>query len=122
VCTFSPSQITASATAPSVATLTIQTATNMALRQPTRHGKAGVASALLLPFASVLLFYRRRSSPLAGLLGLFVLCGVTFATLGTIMGCGGSAPPSTPAGTSQVVVTATSGSISQSTTISLTVQ
>jgi len=121
-CTFSPSQITASATAPSVATLTIQTATNMALRQPTRHGMAGVAAALLLPFASVLLFYRRRSSSLTGLLRLFVLCGAMFATLGTIMGCGGSAPPSTPAGTSQVVVTATSGSISQSTTISLTVQ
>jgi len=121
-CSFSPAQINAAGTAPGIATLSIQTAKSMSLLQPIRHGKAGVAAALLLPFASVLVFYRRRSSSLTGLFRLFVLCGVIFATIGTIMGCGGSAPPSTPAGTSEVVVTATSGSISQSVTISLTVQ
>jgi len=119
-CSFTPSQITASATAPSTAILTIQTSKTMALLQPSGHGVGGVAVALLLPFASVLVFYRRRSSALTGLLGLFVLCGIMFAAFGAIMGCG--AASSTPAGTSQVVVMATSGSITQSTTIALTVQ
>jgi uncharacterized protein (TIGR03118 family) len=103
-CSFTPSQITASATAPSTAILTIQTSKTMALLQPTGHGVGGVAVAVLLPFASV----------------LFVLSGIMFAAFGAIMGCG--AASSTPAGTSQVIVTATSGSITQSTTIALTAQ
>jgi uncharacterized protein (TIGR03118 family) len=119
-CSFAPPTITASATAPSIAVMTIQTSRTMALLERTGHGLAGVAPALLLPFASVLVFYRRRFSTLTNFLGLFVLCGIMLATLGTILGCGGSA--STPAGTSQVVVTAKSGSVSQSATISLTVQ
>ncbi|HEX4757842.1 MAG TPA: TIGR03118 family protein [Terracidiphilus sp.] len=119
-CTFLPAQITASATAPSTAILTIQTSKTMALLERTGHGVAGLAPALLLPFASVLVFYRRRFSALSGILGLFVLCGIMIAALGTVMGCGGGA--STPAGTSQVSVTATSGSITQTMTIALTVQ
>ena len=119
-CTFLPAQITASATAPSTAILTIQTSGTMAFLERTGHGAAGIAPALLLPLASVLLFYRRRFSALTNFLGLFVLCGIMSAALGTILGCGSSA--STPAGTSSVVVTAASGSISQTTTISLTVQ
>ena len=119
-CTFLPAQITASGTAPSTAILTIQTSGTMAFLERTGHGAAGVAPALLLPLASVLVFYRRRFSALTNFLGLFVLCGIMFAAFGTILGCGSSA--STPAGTSSVVVTATSGSISQTTTISLTVQ
>jgi uncharacterized protein (TIGR03118 family) len=113
-CAFTPSQIVASATTPSIALLSIQR-TNIALLS--RTGAAGVATALLLPFASFLLFYRRRSSALSGLVGLFILCGILFATLGTITGCTAS---TTPTGTSQVVVTATSGSITQSTPITLT--
>jgi uncharacterized protein (TIGR03118 family) len=119
-CSFTPSQVTAAATTPSTAIMTIQTSGTMAMLQPTGRGVAGVATALLLPFASVLVFYRRRSSALTGLFGLFVLCGIALAALGTITGCG--AVSSTPAGTSQVTVTATSGSITQTSTIALTVQ
>ncbi len=114
-CAFTPSEIVASATTPSFAILTVQR-TNMALLSHT--GGAGVATALLLPIASFLLFYRRRSFGIAGLVGMFVLCGILFAALGTLTGCTASAI--TPAGTSQVVVTATSGSITQSTPITLT--
>ena len=119
-CSFLPSQIVASANAPSTAILTIQTSRTMALLERTGHGVAGIAPSLLLPFASVLVFYRRRFSAFTNFIGLFVLCGIIFAAFGTIIGCGSST--STPAGTSQVGVTATSGSISQTTTISLTVQ
>jgi uncharacterized protein (TIGR03118 family) len=119
-CSFQPTQIVASANAPSTAILTIQTSKTMALLEHTGHGLAGIAPALLLPFASVLVFYRRRFSAFTGFLGLFVFCGIMFAASATIMGCGSAA--STPAGTSQVSVTAASGSITQTTTIALTVQ
>ena len=121
-CSFSPAQISATGTAPGTSTLTIQTTRIVAQLQHTQHGAAGIATALLLPFASVLMFYRRRSSALSGLLGMFVLCGILFAATGTMMGCGQSLPPSTPLGTSQVAVTATSGSTSQTVMIALTVQ
>jgi len=121
-CSFSPAQISASGTAPGTATLTIQTAgSSMALLQHTRDDAAGVATALLLPFAAILVFYRRRSTALSGMLSLFVLCGITLAAAGAMMGCGNS-KPTTPAGTSQVTVTATSGSVSQTVMIALTVQ
>lgn len=127
-CTFSPSQITATGTAPSIATLTIQTRGSTAAQlQSTKHGAAGIATAVLLPFASILVFYRRRLTGLSGLLGLFVLCVITLAAAGALMGCRGMAPmstppPITPTGTSQVTVMATSGSITQTATIALTVQ
>ena len=127
-CSFSPAQISASGTAPSISTVTIQTRGSTAARlQRTIRGAAGIATALLLPFASALVFYRRRSTALRGLLGLLVLCGITLAAAGAMMGCRGMAPMSTPtlttpAGTSQVTVTAASGSVSQTATISLTVQ
>ena len=119
-CTFLPAQFTASPTAPSTSILTIQTSKSMAMLQPTSRGAAGFATALLLPFASLLVFIRRRSSALNGLLGLFVLFAVVAGTIGVITGCGGSAH--TPAGTSQVTVTATSGTLTQTTKIALTVQ
>jgi uncharacterized protein (TIGR03118 family) len=122
-CSFSPAQITATGTAPGTSTLTIQTAGKMALLEQTGHGAAGIATAFLLPFASILVFYRRRSPALRGLLGMLVLSGITLAAAGVMMGCGGSTPkPTTPAGSSQVTVTATSGSVSQTAVIALTVQ
>ncbi|MGA2218588.1 MAG: TIGR03118 family protein, partial [Terracidiphilus sp.] len=127
-CSFSPAQISASGTAPGISTLTIQTrGSAAALLQHTGHGAAGIAAALLLPFASVLLvFYRLRLPALRGRLGLLVLCGFTVAAAAVLMGCRPMAPsgppvPITPTGTSQVTVTATSGSISRTATIALTV-
>jgi uncharacterized protein (TIGR03118 family) len=121
-CSFSPAQISSTGSAPGTSTLTIQTTGIMAQLQHTRHGAAGIATALLLPFASVLVFCRRRFSALNGLFGMFVLGGILFAAAGTVMGCGGSLPPSTPSGTSQVAVMASSGSTSQTVMIALTVQ
>ena len=126
-CSFSPAQISATGSAPSISTLTIQTRGGTAARlESTGQGTAGIATAMLLPFASVLVFYRRRLTGRSGLLGLLVLCGITFAAAAVMMGCRGMAPmstppPITPTGTSQVSVTASSGSVSQTATIELTV-
>jgi len=120
-CSFSPASITASATAPATSTLTIQTQSSMVLLEKKRQGAAAVATAVLFPFASFLVFFRRRSRAFRNTLGTFLLCGIMLAALGALSGCT-TTQPATPTGTSQVMVTATSGSISQTATISLTVQ
>jgi hypothetical protein len=138
-CSFSPNTLTASPTAPATSTVTIQTAASMAKLQHHSlwsEGAATIAAAFLLPFGSVLVFSRKRvigkSNPLQ-LLGLFVLLLVVS---GLAIGCSSamtpaaSAPvaptapatPGTPAGIQMVTLTATSGSLTQNTTIALTVQ
>jgi hypothetical protein len=137
-CSFSPSQLTVSPTAAATSTVTIQTAASMANlqhRSPWADGAATIAAAFL-PFGSVLVFSRKRapgkSNPLQ-LLGILVLLLVTS---GLAIGCSNSTAPAasapaapstpstpgTPNGIQQVTITATSGSITQSTTIALTVQ
>lgn len=119
-CTFLPAQITASPNSPSTAILTIKTSSSMAMLDHPRGSVAGIATAVLLPFASFIVFYRRRSPALRNLFGAVLLCAITFAAFGAITGCSNST--ATPAGTSKVTITATSGSVSQSTNIALTVQ
>jgi uncharacterized protein (TIGR03118 family) len=75
--------------------------------------------------AANLQLHRRRAHPF-GLVGAAALMLVA-ASLLTLSGCGGgsnnnAASPGTPNGTTTLVVTATSGSISHSTNITLTVQ
>jgi len=73
-------------------------------------------------FCGGLLFLRRKRK--LDLKLLLLLCAVTTALLGT-EGCGGGSTPLsavvTPAGTSTVTITAQSGTISQTTTFTLTV-
>jgi uncharacterized protein (TIGR03118 family) len=119
-CAFSPAQLSVTASAPATATLTIQTAMSARLLQPHLRGTqaTGLTMALLLPFGSLLALYRRRrelNKSYLRFVGLFaILLGVT----GVLLSCSSSnMTPSTPMGTSQVTVTATSGSISQSAVI-----
>lgn len=91
---------------------------------PPRHSTLGIAAASLTPLAGIFLFgvARRRRLltmlPIA-LLGLVVAAGFAGCSGGS---AGGSRSIPTPTGTSQVTVTATSGAVSQSTMITLTVQ
>ena len=139
-CTFSPSTLTITPTAAATSTVTIQTAASMAhLQQHSPWGKGAsiVAVAFLMPFGSILIFSRRRTigkgNPMQ-LLGLVVLL---LASTGLVVGCSSSmtaAPPTmtsapttpsspgTPNGVQMVTVTATSGTLMQTTTIALTVQ
>lgn len=129
-CSFSPAQVTATASAPATSTITIQTTKDTALLQPrTLRGMytAGIAAAFLLPFGSIFAFTRRRSSKKASNLRFLALLGVLFVSLGLAAGCSGArtppAPtPFTPDGTSQITITATSGAITQSTVIAVDVQ
>lgn len=137
-CSFFPAQLSVGSAASATSQVTIQTTGSMAaLSQygPWEGRGLMLAGTLFLPFGSLLLF-RRRYSAYTRVLGLLVLL---VAASGLAMGCSGSsmsmtqAPnvPSTPAptqpstptaGMQQVVITATSGSITKTATIQLTVQ
>jgi uncharacterized protein (TIGR03118 family) len=128
-CLFSPAILTVGATAPTTTTVTFSTAKPTASlhRSPLRGAAtAGITAALLLPFGALLSFRRRRSPNqprsihLLGLLGMALLI-----TTGFISGCSSQSPivlPSTPTGTSAVTIQATSGNVTQTTVINLTVQ
>jgi len=129
-CTFNPTiQINVAANTVGFGSMTIQTSKASASAQPHPLGNArstGILSAMLLPFASLLIFCRRRSSGNAAFLRLLGVMFVSIATTGFIVGCSSSSvqTPSTPtpAGQSTVVVTATSGATTQTTSIVLTVK
>lgn len=127
-CTFSPASLNVTAGAPATTTLTITTVKSMAFLQPrTIRGvsKAGITAALLLPFGTILALFRRHSSTYRPSLRLFGLLGALFVAAAFIQGCSSSSdviPPSTPPGTTAITIKATSGSITQSTVVNLTVQ
>ena len=57
-----------------------------------------------------------------GLLRQMLIGGAMLAIVSVFVACGGSSSPKTPGGTSSVTVTATSGSITHTTTVTLIVQ
>lgn len=131
-CSFSQSSPNITGTTAVPVTLTIAasstyTAPTGYVARAAASGKHGgwIATATLTPFAAMLLFgaSRRRRFlamlPIA-LLGMVVAAGVAGCG-GSSMGNGSGSVP-TPTGTSQITVTGTSGSISQMTQITLTVQ
>jgi uncharacterized protein (TIGR03118 family) len=124
-CTFSPAQLNVSSSAPATGTVTVMTTLPMISRLHRGATTAGVTIALLLPFGAFLVLRRRYSPEAARAIKLFAFFGLFLTTLTFAAGCSstsGIAQPFTPKGTAQVVVTATSGSISKTSTINLTVQ
>jgi len=122
--TFSPATVAANAGKQTV-TLTIQTPAAAAIQSAPSIGRRlpPIALALLfLPFfaAGGMRKSRRRMSQMRGLLSLALICVPVAAVL---TGCGGhSQGSSPPPETYTLTVTATSGNIQQSATITLNVQ
>ncbi len=121
-CSFSPATVNVTGTAVAVTQLTITANNNAAsVRQNGVFGSRniGITAAMLLPFGALLLGRRngKRVTHLQ-ILGVFVLLLIG---TGAIVGCAASGTAATPAGTSQVTVTATSGAVSHSSTFSLIV-
>jgi hypothetical protein len=124
-CSFSPISVTPSGTSGVTSTLTINTdVTTSVLYQPPLHGQksGGVVALASLAGGSwlgfLLLGSRSRNRNWWGLhLGMISVLLVASA----VMGCGGSST-TTPKGTSQITVTATSGSTTHTATYSLTIQ
>jgi hypothetical protein len=127
-CSFSPASLAVTAGAPATTTLTIATVKKTASMRPfTIRGTVidKITVALLLPFGSLLLFRRRRSPDQQRYLRLLGLFGALILSAGFIAGCSSMSDvfvPSTPAGTSAITIKATSGTITQSTVVNLTVQ
>jgi uncharacterized protein (TIGR03118 family) len=119
-CFFSSPTVTVSTTAPALGNVIIETQRAISsnrVRQRSGVYAAGFSLALMLP----LLVLRRRRAGMARLLGVALFC---IAASGLFTGCSDSvmSAPATPTGSSNVVITATAGSVSQTTTIALTVQ
>jgi hypothetical protein len=144
-CTFSPSTLSVTPTAAATSTVTIQTAASMAhLQKHTlwNRGPVALTVAFLLPFGSLVVFTRRRTIGKLHPLQLLSLFALFVISTGVVVGCSSSAnpvatpvasapaptapttpsTPGTPAGLQMVTITATSGSLTQNTTIALTVQ
>jgi hypothetical protein len=117
-CNFSPIQLSSTGATPTLYGVAIQTTKNMGLLDsPLGHLK-GIVYALLLPFASIIVFRRRRS---LGLFPVLLLCAIGLSGLVAI-GCSSTA--TTPTGTSTVNITATSPtpSVMRTVTLQLVVQ
>jgi len=127
-CTFSPTSLAVTAGAPATATVTIATVKKNACVRPfTIHGTAidKITVAFFLPFGALLFFPRRRSRSQQRSLRLLGLFGAFILSAGFLAGCSSYSNvfvPSTPAGTSAITIKATSGTITQSTIVNLTVQ
>ncbi len=126
-CDFATPQLAVAANAPATTSLTIQTSSGASgyfrsgLGGVDSRTGVGIASALLLPFGSLLAFSRRRRSSGLRILGVL---SMLFVSAGLVVGCSysSSGMAATPAGTSNVTIKATSGSITQSFEVALTVQ
>jgi uncharacterized protein (TIGR03118 family) len=127
-CTFAPTSLTVVAGAPATTTLTIATVKQMAFVRPFSirgTSAAKITVALFLPFGALLLFPRRRLANQQRYLRLLGLLGTLLLSAGFVAGCSSTSDifvPFTPTGTSAITIKATSGSITQSTTVNLAVQ
>jgi len=124
-CTFNPATVTLNGTQSASTTLSIQTAGNgsSATFAPHKDARSGGAFAPLfaafIPCSFALFcFGRKRRKALRQML----IGGAMLAIVSVFVACGGSSSPKTPGGTSSVTVTATSGSITHTTTVTLIVQ
>jgi hypothetical protein len=113
-CSFAPAQVTLTDGSSATTSLTITSAKQTAKL----NSSTGVFAAMFLPLPLLLL--RRRFRSIRSLCTIVI---VTVASLGIFTGCGGgtSAPVNQPTA-STVLVTATSGTISRSIPINVTVQ
>ena len=124
-CSFAPAQLSVSSTVPTLGSVTITTTSSRAsLLKPSslRGSHTAPLLAFGLPiFSLALLGSRRRfSSSMIRLMG--VGCVVLVGAVLTGCADSGSSPVPTPVGTSNVVVTATSGALTQQGTVAVTVQ
>jgi Bacterial Ig-like domain (group 3)/FG-GAP-like repeat len=121
-CSFAPATVTPGASAVTT-TLTITTTAPQESEERSRISRSEIPGCLAL--LSLLLFAMPGSERARGWGRWFVLV-ITLALGGGFIGCGrGGSPtptiPGTPAGTADVTITATSGSINQTTTLQVTV-
>ncbi len=124
-CSFAPAQLSVSSTVPTLGSVTITTTSGHASLLKPRGLRSSHTAPLLafgLPIFSLALFSSRRRfrSSTIRLMGV----GCVILVGAALTGCGdsGSSLVPTPVGTSNVVITATSGALTQQSTVAVTVQ
>ncbi len=121
-CTVSPSTLTLGANQTGTITVVIATtAKNNQYQASNRTGWKAAAGGVSL--AGLLLLVLPRRSRVQRVFGVVVLSLLSIGSFALLTGCGGSGNKytGTPAGTSNISVTATSGSVTASQTIALTI-
>ncbi len=125
-CTFSPTSVTPNGTGTSTSTLTIATDVKTASlsTKPLRTPGGATSLAMLAGGGSLglLLLRRRRKDRRLWLLQMSLVAAFVFTSAMIGCGHGASATTTTPAGTSQITITATAGSTVHTAKYSLTVQ
>jgi len=129
-CSFSPATVTPSGSAAATTTLTIATGVASAslrndLPTPRPNGRKPMLCIFLFGGLGLLRARRhlRNLTRLHAALNLSVLALLLLGLAGgAVIGCNGGPSTKTPAGTSMVTITATAGSQTQITTLSVTVQ
>jgi uncharacterized protein (TIGR03118 family) len=134
-CTFSPSAINLSGSTATSVMVSIGTAaaaapppvTSPYIANKMLHSRSGMTLALLGPFGVLALFgVRRKSAMLRGSVLLMMVALFTLSTVGCSSSPKAQQPPSNSSSTapvtSQVTINATSGAITHSVTVALTVQ
>jgi uncharacterized protein (TIGR03118 family) len=120
-CTFSSPTLTVTPNTSATETLTIATGGFGASNQAApliNFGRGSYTALAFMPFACLLFFAGRRKFRISPKL-MLVLIGTMGAA--TLAGCSYTSP-TTPAGTTAITVTATSGAVSHTSTVKLTVQ
>ena len=121
-CQFGSGFVTVSPNAPSTASVTITTQAKVGslVRPIGRGAAAGVVVALMLPFGALALGRRRKQ---LAVIRMILMLALSVASIGVLSGCSTALSiPATPTGTSNVTITASSPSATQSTVVALTVQ
>ncbi len=126
-CIFSPSQLAPNGSSAATTLMIATSGGQSGALQPTTPARINTQTAFFVLFGSFgmafLLLRRRPFSIALPLSALALVCALV--CLGSAIGCGGSSsssrPPVTPSGSSQVMVTASSGNSTQSLVITLTV-
>jgi uncharacterized protein (TIGR03118 family) len=122
-CSFSPATVTLTSAAATSTTMTITTDIATASLAHSNSAAPTYAGLALLPAGLLVLVLLGRRRNL-GAIRVLVLAVMAAAGASAVSGCSSSsaALPVTPPGTSAIKVTATSGAVSQTTTINVTVQ
>jgi hypothetical protein len=122
-CSFSSPTLTVTPNASATETLTISTGgytVSSASAPFHQSGNSSYAAVAFMPFACLLLFAGRKRLGIDPRL-LLILIGAAVGAA-TLTGCASYTKPVTPAGTTAITVTATSGTTSHASTVNLTVQ
>ncbi len=120
-CSFSPQQVTLNGSTPAAVVMTVNTTGKATAANKGSNGMTPLYAAII-PFGFAALLFGRKQR--RAVLRRFMVVGCTLMIASAFVACGGSkaAKPTTPTGSSTVTVTASSGGVTNTLNLTLTIQ